>query len=99
MKDLRAKIRNQHEVLRNLNILLNNVRDNYHNAVKVQAEIYKQTEILKNYQQQLTVEGRNMYRSMAKKILTRPHGCECGAHHTSFPNHHSDWCPKYRKIS
>ena len=23
-------------------------------------------------------------------------GCECGANHTSFVNHHSDWCPMYR---
>ena len=25
------------------------------------------------------------------------YGCECGAHHTSFPDSHSDWCPLYRR--
>lgn len=24
--------------------------------------------------------------------------CECGAQHTSEPNFHSPWCPRWRKV-
>lgn len=25
--------------------------------------------------------------------------CECGAHKTSFPDHHSTWCPMFKDTS
>ena len=30
------------------------------------------------------------------KVVQKSNPCECGAHHTSMPNIHSDWCPAYR---
>lgn len=36
----------------------------------------------------------SLYEEAAKPEL-KAHGCECGAAHTTSPNLHSRWCPKY----
>lgn len=30
--------------------------------------------------------------------IPKSNGCECGASHTSFPNHHLKWCQLYKGV-
>ena len=95
MRDLRDKIDSKKLVIRNLKLLLNVVKSKgvISDINRVREEIYKHQSALRDLCDQLAVELP--YQPPRPKSLSN--GCECGAHWTSFPDHHSDWCPNYRR--